>query len=122
MRIEERTEAVADIVSRLDAEPGEKELVASLLHDTLRAAADAGVALTPEQRLGVGTHMLAAVRRGASREVLPPVGTDTLEQVSRTALDLSRSILEPFAAAQGYEWNDTEVLLLAVHFEAAMEG
>lgn len=119
MRIEH--DALGPILAQLQAEPDEKALAAELMQAALQATDEAGLAFTPEQLLGIGTHLLAAIRRGESGETLPDVGADTLEQVSGAALELSRRILTPFAATRGYDWNETETLLLAVHFEAAME-
>ncbi|GAA3410153.1 hypothetical protein ACFFNY_22435 [Paenibacillus hodogayensis] len=114
-------QAIPPVLAQLQGEDSEKEGVSELLLAVLRHTGAAGIRFTPEQLLAVGAHMLAAQRRGESGEALPEVGAETLEQVSPSALELSRSVLEPFAAERQYVWNATEALLLAVHFEAAME-
>jgi PRD domain protein (TIGR03582 family) len=119
MRVDKET--IGQVTAQLQADESEQRLVAGWLETILESAGAAGLTFTPEQHLGLGTHMLAALRRGESGEALPEVEADTLEQVSSKALTLSRDILDPIAAERNYAWNSTEALLLAVHFEAAME-
>lgn len=120
MRIKQQ--AVGQVVAQLQADTAEKDGVAWLTLAALRITGEAGISFAPEQLLAIGMHLLAALRRGATGETLPEVGPETLEQVSADALRLAANVLEPFAAERGYAWNDTEALLLAVHFEAAMES
>lgn len=75
-----------------------------------------GVQLTisEERWLSMGIHLLSAMRRLANGEKLPAVDELVMEQVSLDMMDLSRKVLDKI-----HSNDDTEIVLLALHFETA---
>ena len=116
-----------NMVYKITQDVAEQELIdpseLKVLQDVLSAAIEVtrknSIILAPERWLAVGVHLLAAIRRAKNNETLPPIDQTILEQVCPDMLELSRQVLDKLFA--GVQKDDTEVLLLAVHFEAAKE-
>jgi len=72
--------------------------------------------ISEERWLSMGVHLLSTMRRVEKGEKLPGVDQFILEQVSLEMLELSREILKNIE--NGFN-NDTETVLLALHFETA---
>ena len=114
-----------DLVDKITQDVAEQELIESselnVLQDVLSSAIEVthnnSIMLTSERWLAVGVHLLAVIRRVRNNENLPPIDQTILQQVCPDMLKLSRQVLDKLIV--GVENDDTEVLLLAVHFEAA---
>jgi len=98
-------------------DPSEQKVFQDVLSAAIEVTQKNSIILTPERWLAVGVHLLAVIRRARNNEKLPPVDQTILQQVCPDMLKLSRQVLDRLSG--GLENDDTEVLLLAVHFEAA---
>ena len=77
------------------------------------------ITVTPERWIPLGAHLVAFMNRVEKQEFLPPVEQSILDQVNPKILAVSMQILDSYSRQFGRTVDDTEALLLAVHFEAA---
>jgi len=106
-----------DVAEQELIEPSELNVLQDVLSSAIEVTHNNSIMLTSERWLAVGVHLLAVIRRVRNNENLPPIDQTILQQVCPDMLKLSRQVLDKLIV--GVENDDTEVLLLAVHFEAA---
>lgn len=88
----------------------------SLLQAIGEESAKLRLAITKERWLAVGAHLLAFVRRMANGERLPTIEAELFAEIHPDMILLSRRIL--YGNHPHWREDETEVFLLAVHFEA----
>ncbi|MFD1396763.1 PRD domain-containing protein [Kroppenstedtia eburnea] len=97
----------------------EKNELKTLLVDVEAQTEMIPLLLSKERRLAIGVHLLAFVRRVEKGESLPPLEEELWEQISDEMKEVSRQILLPYGKNKGRKIDNTEILLLAVHFATA---
>lgn len=110
-----------ELSQQVNIQLNERLEVNKLLNDVIDKAQSMNIALTHERLLGIGNHLLFFIRRVASFEHLPEVDRAMVEQISPAIKEAVRQILESYAQNRNYEVDDTELLLLSVHFQSAIE-
>jgi PRD domain protein (TIGR03582 family) len=93
-----------------------------LLQFVAGIAEDVNLEISEERWLSMGVHLLSAIRRLKKGEKLPTVDPFILEQVSLEMMELSRKVLRNIDSVNECSNDDTEAVLLALHFETAQNG
>lgn len=110
-----------ELSQQVEIQSHEQLDVKQLLNDLIDKAQSMNIPLTHERLLGIGNHLLFFIRRVASLEHLPEVAPAMVEQISLQIKEAVQQILETYAQNRNYEVDDTELVLLSVHFQAAIE-
>lgn len=108
---------IKDVAELESIDPFEQKEFQDVLSAAIEVTENNSIILTPARWSAVGVHLLGVIRRARNNEKLPPVDQTILQQVCPDMLKLSSQVLDRLSG--GLENDDTEVLLLAVHFEAA---
>jgi PRD domain protein (TIGR03582 family) len=82
-------------------------------------AEEINLEISEERWLSMGVHLLSVIRRLKKGEKLLKVDSFIVEQVSLEMMELSRKVLQHIDSANVCSNDDTEVVLLALHFETA---
>jgi PRD domain protein (TIGR03582 family) len=82
-------------------------------------AEEVGIKISQERWLSMGVHLLSTIRRVKKGEKLPMVDLFIVEQVSLGMMELSRKVLQHIDSVNECCNDDTEAVLLALHFETA---
>ncbi len=90
-----------------------------LLEVVAAKAEQVGIKISQERWLSMGVHLLSTIRRVKKGEKLPMVDPFIVEQVSLEMMELSRNVLEHIGSVNECCNDDTEAVLLALHFETA---
>lgn len=117
--IERLAEAVAGTSAPLDAD--DRLALAELLPLIERETAEQGLALDEERELAVAVHGLSLVRRVRDREHLDPLAPQLYAEVPGAGLAAARRLIDTYCMGRDYTAPDSEVLLLALHFEVARQ-
>lgn len=86
-----------------------------------RYASDRGIALNDVRRLALAAHGLAFVRRVRAHEHPPELDQALYDEVGAELFAGVRKSLDAYCADRAHTVGDTEVLLLTLHFEAALQ-
>lgn len=117
---ERLAEAVAD--SSAPVADADRADLAELLPLIRRHATQQGLTLDDERQLAVAVHALAFVRRVRDGEYLDPLADELYAEVPADRLASARTLIDTYCAPRGYPAPDSEVLLLALHFEVARQA
>ncbi|MFB4420403.1 hypothetical protein C5F59_004830 [Streptomyces sp. QL37] len=106
-----------------DTDIGEAEAadVRELLTAADRYADARGIPMNDVRRLALAAHGLAFVRRVHAHEYPPVLDRGLYEEVGDEQFAGVRALLTAFCADRGHTVTDPEVLLLTLHFEAALQ-
>ncbi|MEU0302014.1 hypothetical protein ABZ252_21470 [Streptomyces sp. NPDC006175] len=104
-----------------DIKEAEAADVEELLTSADRYARDRGIAMNDVRRLALAAHGLAFVRRVHAHEYPPVLDRSLYDEVGDEQFAGVRSLLTTFCTARGHTVTDPEVLLLTLHFEAALQ-
>ncbi|AJQ26721.1 PRD domain protein [Pelosinus fermentans JBW45] len=85
-------------------------------------AEEVHIEISQERWLSMGVHLLSTIRRVKKGEKLPTVDPFIVEQVSLEMMELSRKVLQHIDSVNECSNNDTEAVLLALHFETAQNS
>ncbi|NEB79785.1 hypothetical protein G3I40_31885 [Streptomyces sp. SID14478] len=80
-----------------------------------------GIAFDESRSLALAVHALAFVRRVRDAEHLDALDDQLAAEVAPGRMAAVRSLLDTYCTARDFPVRDTEVLLLALHFEAAAQ-
>ncbi|MGW0791950.1 hypothetical protein ACWD04_27940 [Streptomyces sp. NPDC002911] len=86
-----------------------------------RYASDRGIALNDVRKLALAAHGLAFVRRVRVHEYPPELDQALYDEVGEELFAGVRKLLNDYCADRAHTVSDTEVLLLTLHFEAALQ-
>lgn len=86
-----------------------------------RYASDRGIAMNDVRRLALAAHGLAFVRRVRAHEYPPELDQALYAEVGDALFAGVRELLNTYCADRAHTVSDTEVLLLTLHFEAALQ-
>ncbi|MDJ1133759.1 hypothetical protein [Streptomyces iconiensis] len=114
---ERLAETVADSSAPVDA--ADRADLGELLPLVQYEADQQGLALDDERLLAVAVHCLAFARRVRGGEYLDPLGDELYTEVPADRLAAARHLIDTYCGPRGYTAPDSEVLLLALHFEVA---
>ncbi|WP_406147715.1 hypothetical protein [Streptomyces sp. NBC_01012] len=84
-------------------------------------ANDRGIVLNDVRRLALAAHGLAFVRRVRAHEYPPELDRALYDEVGAELFAGVRELLDAYCAGRAHTVSDTEVLLLTLHFEAALQ-
>ncbi|MFJ8749627.1 hypothetical protein ACIREO_09855 [Streptomyces sp. NPDC102441] len=84
-------------------------------------ASDRGIAMNDVRRLALAAHGLAFVRRVRAHEYPPELDRGLYDEVGAERFEEVRSLLTAYCADRAHTVTDPEVLLLTLHFEAALQ-
>ena len=107
---------IKTIASEMPMNEAEKAEFKQLLQIVAANAKEVHLAISEERFLSMGVHLLSTMRRAKTGEKLPTVDEFIIDQVSPDMMELSRKILQEIDSNLK---NDTEAVLLALHFETA---
>ncbi|WSQ31736.1 hypothetical protein OG763_41285 [Streptomyces sp. NBC_01230] len=85
-------------------------------------SADETLSPTQERRLAIAVHALAFVRRMRDGERLDDLGPEVFAEVPEERLRDVRQLLALYCTPRAQTPSETEVLLFALHFEAARQS
>ncbi|MBA4493902.1 PRD domain-containing protein [Paenactinomyces guangxiensis] len=97
----------------------EKTELTSLLFNIKKRTEQISLSLSQERWMAVAVHLLAFIKRMEKGESLPPIEAEVWEEVSDEMKEVSRLVLEAYGHHNGRNICNTEILLLALHFETA---
>ncbi|MFF1921846.1 hypothetical protein ACFVW8_14890 [Streptomyces sp. NPDC058221] len=86
-----------------------------------RFACDRGITMNHVRRLALAAHGLAFVRRVRAHEYPPELDRALYDEVGAELFAGVGKLLDAYCADRAHTVNDTEVLLLTLHFEAALQ-
>lgn len=86
-----------------------------------RYAGERGIEMNDVRRLALAAHGLAFVRRVRAREHPPELDQALYDEVGDELFAGVRELLDAYCAPRAHTASDTEVLLLTLHFEAALQ-
>ena len=92
-----------------------------LLPTVERRAGAERIVLDEERRLALAVHLLAFVRRVRTAEHLDPLDPTLSDEVAPQRLTAARELIDAYCTPRGFTARDSEVLLLALHFETAQQ-
>lgn len=81
----------------------------------------AGVEFDETRALALAVHALAFVRRVRAVEHLDPLDPELAAELGPGRMAAARTLVDTYCAPREFLAGDTEVLLLALHFEAAAQ-
>jgi PRD domain protein (TIGR03582 family) len=110
---------VKTILVEMPMDSQEKIEFEELLQTVAVMAEDVNLEISEERWLSMGVHLLSAIRRLKKGEKFPTVDPFIVEQVSLEMMELSRKVLQNIDSANECSNDDTEAVLLALHFETA---
>lgn len=113
---------VAEIAEQTTVTNSEHSELIQLLAYMERQTAAIGLSIPEERWISIGHHMLALIRRVHNEEFLEPIDQQLMNQVSTEMKQVSQRILQHYCHPYQRAVDDTEVLLLAVHFAAAKQA
>lgn len=93
-----------------------------LLEQTYKVAEELKMNLTLSRWIALANHFAAMINRMQAGDKLPPVEEEAFDEISEAAEEASAFVLR--ACHEQFEQNidRTELFLLSVHFEAALQG
>jgi PRD domain protein (TIGR03582 family) len=97
----------------------EKNELISLLVNVKEKTEKISLSLTKERWVAIAVHLLAFMRRVKQGESLPPIEQEIWDQVSQEMKDVSQQVLQTYGMDKNQNIENTEIFLLAVHFETA---
>ncbi|MZD10503.1 hypothetical protein GTW43_36315, partial [Streptomyces sp. SID5785] len=80
-----------------------------------------GIGFDDVRSLALAVHALAFVRRVREGEHLDALDAQLGDEIAPGRLAAVRTLVDTYCAPRGFAARDTEVLLLALHFEAAAQ-
>ncbi|MFF3492935.1 hypothetical protein ACFYWS_16420 [Streptomyces sp. NPDC002795] len=81
----------------------------------------AGIVFDDTRVLALAVHALAFVRRVRTAEHLDPLDPELAAELQADRFAAARTLIDTYCAPREFLAGDTEVLLLALHFEAAAQ-
>ncbi|MFC9459382.1 hypothetical protein ACFRAI_11545 [Streptomyces sp. NPDC056637] len=117
--IEALTGAVADTAEPVRDE--DRHALARLLPLIEKRAAAEGIFLDEDRRLALAVHALGFVRRVRAGEHLDALDPAVADEITPGPLSAARELIDAHGASLGHAARDTEVVLLALHFETARQ-
>ncbi|MFZ3573613.1 hypothetical protein ACOKM5_42450 [Streptomyces sp. BH097] len=81
----------------------------------------AGIVFDDTRMLALAVHALAFVRRVRTSEHLDPLDPALASELRADRIVSARTLIDTYCAPREFLAGDTEVLLLALHFEAAAQ-
>lgn len=113
---------IKTILAEMPMDSQEKIEFKKVLQIVAGFAEDVHLEISEERWLSMGVHLLSAMRRLKKGEKLPMVDPFILKQVSLEMMELSRNVLRKIGSVNECSNDDTEAVLLALHFETAKNG
>lgn len=110
---------IRNISQQMELQDIDTKTLRELLPYVIEGINEIDVSLNDERWVGLGVHLLSFARRIRENEYLDAVDESVLAQVGSDVFTVSRRVLEKYSKQFGREIDDTEALLLAVHFETA---
>ncbi|MCX4832204.1 MULTISPECIES: hypothetical protein [unclassified Streptomyces] len=95
--------------------------LAEFLPLALAHAQVAGIVFDETRVLALAVHALAFVRRVRTAEHLDPLDPELASELRAERIVSARTLIDTYCAPREFLAGDTEVLLLALHFEAAAQ-
>jgi hypothetical protein len=95
--------------------------LAEFLPIALAHAQVAGIVFDETRVLALAVHALAFVRRVRTAEHLDPLDPELASELRAERIVSARTLIDTYCAPREFLAGDTEVLLLALHFEAAAQ-
>ncbi|MHC5260168.1 hypothetical protein ACYSUO_20005 [Streptomyces sp. UC4497] len=95
--------------------------LAEFLPIALAHAQVAGIVFDETRVLALAVHALAFVRRVRTVEHLDPLDPELASELRAERIASARTLIDTYCAPREFLAGDTEVLLLALHFEAAAQ-
>ncbi|MFI8003561.1 hypothetical protein [Streptomyces sp. NPDC086010] len=83
-------------------------------------AADRSIPMNDVRRLALAAHSVAFVRRVRDHEYPPELDRHLYDEVGAAQFASVRALLDAYCADRDHTVTDAEVLLLTLHFEAAL--
>lgn len=83
-------------------------------------AADRAIPMNDVRRLALAAHSVAFVRRVREHEYPPELDRHLYDEVGTARFASVRALLHAYCAGRDHDVTDPEVLLLTLHFEAAL--
>ncbi len=113
-------ETIQEIAKQSHIDISEISELKSLLTLVKQEASGIGLMISSERMLLMGVHLLAFMRRVTSGEKLPAMDSSLFAEIPPDMLALSSRILEAYGlSGLSAKPDDTEIFLMAVHFETA---
>jgi PRD domain protein (TIGR03582 family) len=113
---------IKTILAEMPMDSQEKVEFKKILQIVAGFAEEVNLEISEERWLSMGVHLLSTMRRLKKGEKLPRVDPFILEQVSLEMMELSKKVLQKIDAVNECFNDDTEAVLLALHFETAKNG
>ncbi|MFJ9410012.1 hypothetical protein [Streptomyces sp. NPDC101393] len=117
--IERLAGAVADTAEPVREE--DRRALARLLPLIEERATAERITFGDDRRLALAVHTLAFVRRVRAGEHLDALDPQLADEVGPGRLAAARELIDAYCTPRGFVAGDTEVLLLALHFETARQ-
>ncbi|MDV3430362.1 PRD domain-containing protein [Paenibacillus larvae] len=92
-----------------------------LLEQTYKVAEELKLNLTLSRWIALGNHYAAMINRLQAGDKLPPVEEEAFNEISAAAEEASAFVLRSYHEQLKLNIDRTEIFLLAVHFEAALQ-
>ena len=83
--------------------------------------AEKKVAFNEVTSVGIVNHLIAMFQRLNSKEELPDLGKDVMEQIDPRAVELSREALCLIEKEKDVKLSESEIALVAIHIQNAMQ-
>lgn len=115
--IERLAEAVADSAEPVREE--DRQALVDLLPAVEKRAAVEDIVFDEDRRLALAVHLLAFARRVRAGEHLEALDPALTQEVAPRQLAAARELIDAYCSPRGFAAQDTEALLLALHFETA---
>ncbi|MFF1259962.1 MULTISPECIES: hypothetical protein [unclassified Streptomyces] len=117
--IEALSGAVADTAEPVRDE--DRHALARLLPLIEERAAAERIVLDEDRRLALAVHALGFVRRVRAGEHLDALDPGVADEITPGPLAAARELIDAYGTPLGHAARDTEVVLLALHFETARQ-
>lgn len=110
---------VHDIAKQTSANETEIIELEAIFKRIVQESQHMGLPITQDRWLTMGVHLIAFFRRMKNGETLPAIESALFRELSPEMVELSSRILHEYGRTLKRMPDDTEVFLLAVHFETA---
>lgn len=109
------------VAHELKLSSAEWQQLQGLMKTAESLAAEVGIPLDDQARLGLATHLVGLVRRLTEGKPLQGIDPAVFTQLPRDCMDIATRLIRPLYEMAGQPVDPAEVGLVALHFGAARE-
>ena len=109
------------VAQELQLSSAEWQQLQRLMKTAESLAAEGGIPLDDQARLGLATHLVGLVRRLTEGKPLQGIDPAVFTQLPRDCMEIATRLIRPLYEAAGQPVDPAEVGLVALHFGAARE-